>query len=909
LQAGHRKGLVVPNEEEQRRALTVAPGAVTALLKELAQTPSEPGVALPALHPGQVVGRFELLREIGHGGFGVVWEARDRELGRSVAFKAIRAGGNTTLREERLFREAEAAARLQHPNIITLYDVGRCEQGPYLVLELLSGRTLAERKAQGTLTLRDALRIGVEVAKGVAHAHAHGVVHRDLTPGNVFLCDDGQVKVLDFGMAHAFGQRKVDGGTRAYMAPEQARGAPEDERTDVFALGAILHETLSGELPFSDAEALASSSPAPGLEVPEAALGELVGRMLEKDPVKRPRDAGEVLSALTTIQRELERLPSTGNAQVKMRRPSSGFRDLFAELKRRRVMRALLGYAIVSFAILQIAEPVLHGLHLPDSTLSVIVVLLGVGFPITVALAWVFDLTAAGIARTPTDAGTGPRGARLATALIGLGVLAAAPGLAWYFLRQGSTRLVESKADLMQAPTAPSIAVLPFADMSPQKDQEYLSDGIAEEILIALANVEGLRVPGRTSSFWFKGKGAKLAEIGRELNVRSILEGSVRKDGNRVRVTAQLLNVSDGYHLWSETFDRELTDIFRIQDEISRAVAAALEVRFLAGATGKGRGRPARIEAYEQYLLGRQLLNAGTPASIHGAREAFARAVALDEGYAPAHAGLARAYGEVAGFLAQTPEELTRYALLQLASAEQAIALDPALPDGYVARANHRLSYAWDWKGGLADIERAKSLGTGDDGADVAQALALAALDRLPEGLAAARRATEADPLWGWAWIILARMLDNGGDEPGAEVAARRALQVAPDSPAAAYELGIALRGQGRLEEALACFDRNSFEFLRLTGLAITHHALGNARESQAALDELIARYSLVSAFQIAEVKAVRGEPDASFAWLERARLQHDGGLEFVRMDPAFASLRADPRWKPFLRRMNLPVD
>jgi serine/threonine protein kinase len=172
----------------------VKPGALTALLKEIAVAPEEAqGSGWEGLlRAGAVVGRFELVRELGHGGFGVLWEARDRELGRSVAFKAVRAGGKTAAREERLFKEAEAADRLQHPNIVTLHDVGRAEQGPYLILELLDGRTLAERSAQGTLPLREALRIGVEVAKGVAHAHAHGVVHRDLSPGNVFLCDDGQ---------------------------------------------------------------------------------------------------------------------------------------------------------------------------------------------------------------------------------------------------------------------------------------------------------------------------------------------------------------------------------------------------------------------------------------------------------------------------------------------------------------------------------------------------------------------------------------------------------------------------------------------------------------------------------------------------------------------------------------------
>ena len=292
-------------KENRGRAMAVVPGAMSALLLELARGPDEPDRGrLPSFQPGQVVGRFELGRELGHGGFGVVYEARDLELGRTVAFKALCTGGKVELREERLLREAEAAARLSHPNIVTLFDLGRCESGPYLVLELLRGRPLADRLAAGPIPVREAVRIAIEVAKGVAHAHAQGVIHRDLKPGNIFLCDDGQVKVLDFGMAHAFGRRKLEGGTPAYMAPEQWRGAPEDERTDVFALGVILHEMISGDLPFpGDGEPLEDSRPAPELESPEEpALGELIGRMLEKDPVLRPRDAGEVLSALTALR-------------------------------------------------------------------------------------------------------------------------------------------------------------------------------------------------------------------------------------------------------------------------------------------------------------------------------------------------------------------------------------------------------------------------------------------------------------------------------------------------------------------------------------------------------------------------------------------------------------------------------
>jgi tetratricopeptide (TPR) repeat protein len=314
-------------ERDSRHAGEVRPGALTGLLKELAQTPS------PALgdrwdrwlRPGEVVAdRFELVREIGRGGFGIVYEARDRALGRPVAFKAVRTGDRGALREDRLLREGEAAARLSHPNIVTLHDVGRSEQGPYLVLELLRGQTLADRLEQGPLPVREVLRIALGIARGLAHAHAEGVVHRDLKPANVFLCEDGQVKLLDFGLAHALGRRRLEGGTPAFMAPEQWRGAPEDERTDVFALGVLLFRMLSGELPFPEDDAgraVQSSRAAPALDVPELpALGELVRRMLAKDPVDRPRDGAVVLAALSAYHRELEHTPSAPSMPARARR-------------------------------------------------------------------------------------------------------------------------------------------------------------------------------------------------------------------------------------------------------------------------------------------------------------------------------------------------------------------------------------------------------------------------------------------------------------------------------------------------------------------------------------------------------------------------------------------------------------
>jgi TolB-like protein len=466
---------------------------------------------LDGFHPGQVVGRFEIVREIGRGGFGVVYEAKDVELGRTVALKAVLPTAAPNVREDRLLREAEAAARLSHPNIVTVHDVGRCDAGPYLVLELLHGQNLARRLDQGALPLREALRIAVKVAKGLAHAHAEGVVHRDLTPGNVFLCDDGQVKVLDFGMAHAFGRRKLDGGTRYYMAPEQLAGAPEDERTDVFALGVVLYQMLSGELPPAGRRGvLLGSSEAPRLEVlGYPALGRLLRRMLDEDAVKRPRDARELLGALIAFQEELARSPA---AAIRVQARAA---------------------------------------RVPTRPIAML-------------------LLAAFLVAVGSSAGWRALTRRRATSAIAVTRGALAPKL--------------------------SVAVLPFADMSPRKDQQYLADGIAEEILNRLALVEGLRVVPRTSSFSYKGRSLRIPEIARELKSEAVLEGSVRKDGQRVRITAKLLEIDeDGCPRvrWSESYDRELTGVFALENEIAASTVAALTEKLAQGAAGPRAHGPA----------------------------------------------------------------------------------------------------------------------------------------------------------------------------------------------------------------------------------------------------------------------------------------------------------------------------
>jgi len=294
-----------PTEAPARTLASAEAGQLSALLRELARTPSEERRADwdAALVRGNTVGRYRLVRELGRGGFGRVWEAED-EAGGRVALKALKLGVHPGLREERLLQEADVAARLSHPAIVPVLDMGRCEHGPWLALELLRGETLAQRLRRAPLPPAEALRIARAVAGGVAHAHAQGVVHRDLKPGNVFVCEGGEVKLLDFGLAHAFGTVKAAGGTPGYMAPEQWRGAPEDERSDVFSLGVILHQLLSGALPFPEGagEAVEAGGRAPALQVEGAPrLGRLVARMLARDPVERPRHGQEVLDELGRI--------------------------------------------------------------------------------------------------------------------------------------------------------------------------------------------------------------------------------------------------------------------------------------------------------------------------------------------------------------------------------------------------------------------------------------------------------------------------------------------------------------------------------------------------------------------------------------------------------------------------------
>src|SRR6267143_4012038 len=344
--------------------------------------------------------------------------------------------------------------------------------------------------------------------------------------------------------------------------------------------------------------------------------------------------------------------------------------SLFGEFKRRRVFRALIAYGIAAFAALQIVEPITHALHWPDAVLSYVVVALAAGFPIVVTVAWIFDVKAGRIERAPAAR---LRGVPLAAVLIAIGVVAAAPGLFYFFVVRSPARTVSAPA---------SIAVLPFVNMSSDKESDYFSDGITEELINALANVEGLRVTSRTSAFAFKGRNVSVRTIGEELAVATVLEGSVRREGSAVRITAQLINAADGYHLWSQTYDRELRSVFTIEDELARSIVQALRPRLVKASSPLVRQPTANIEAHDLYLRGRHFWNKRTEQELMRAMEASQQAIDLDPSYALAHVGLADSKSILVEYGTARPANALPKAM---AHAQKALELDGDLAEAHAS--------------------------------------------------------------------------------------------------------------------------------------------------------------------------------------------------------------------------------
>jgi len=570
---------------------------------------------------------------------------------------------------------------------------------------------------------------------------------------------------------------------------------------------------------------------------------------------------------------------------------------LLAELQRRRVFRALVGYGIAAFAVLQIVEPVMHGLHWPESVLSYVVVALAVGFPLVVVLAWIFDVNAGRIERTVSaHRPTGLKRAGLALLLAGIGALAAAPGLAWYFWRH--------HRPAAEASRTPSIAVLPFVNLSADKGNDYFSDGVTEEIINVLANVQGLRVVARTSAFSFKGKNVNVRNIAQELNVATILEGSVRREGAQVRISAQLINAADGYHLWSNTYDRELKNVFVLEDDLARAIVEALKAR-LVRTSALVQPATRSTEAHDLYLQGRYLWAKRTPNALQGAMRLFEQAIALDPTYALAQSGLADCYSLLLDYGGASAAEVLPKAKTHALQAQQ---IDDTLAEVHASLATVR-EHDFDWGSAEREYKRAIELRPGYATAHQWYSILLATTGRLREARAEAERARQLDP----ASVIINTLLgitffmDRDYDHAIDQL--QKVLDLDPGWSLAREFLVYTYVQRGSAEKGITLLD--SAPAGRSVLASARAYALATLRQRAAAeryLTDAERQLTLDAGRRggIAAAHAALGDVDGALAWLSKAVDERDQSIQGLKVNPLWDPIRADPRFGGLLKRMNL---
>jgi TolB-like protein/DNA-binding winged helix-turn-helix (wHTH) protein len=454
-----------------------------------------------------------------------------------------------------------------------------------------------------------------------------------------------------------------------------------------------------------------------------------------------------------------------------------------------------------------------------------------------------------------------------------------------------------------------SIAVLPFEDLSASHDQAYFSDGLADELLDRLAKLPQLHVASRTSAFAFRDSKEGIEKIGRKLGVATVLEGSVRRDGDRVRITVQLINVSNGFHLWSETYDKQMTDLFDVQDDIARSVVSALQVQLLPGQDeAVTRHRTRSPEAFEQYLAGQKWLLLGGPDNQRRAISAYERALALDPDFSSACAELATVLGGDAEW-ADSPEQVRIGKQRSVELWGRAIALEPDRAELYTRRADVLFYTAHDWAGAQRDLDAASRLYRRRPNDVLAkQSRLYAVLGRLDEAIAIEQATVREDPESVWAWGQLGFHLAAKGRYAEAHAALASALRITPQDNHVGYYAGLAWLLDGNPTEAIATFERSGSVF-RLAGLAAAQFEAGNEAASQEALHTLITRHAPIGAYQVAQAYAWRGEKDKAFEWLERAERQYDAGLAQLKFDPMMRKLRDDPRYAQWLKRLKLDDD
>lgn len=601
--------------------------------------------------------------------------------------------------------------------------------------------------------------------------------------------------------------------------------------------------------------------------------------------------------------------------------------SLLGELQRRNVFRVATFYAVAAWVLLQAGDLLFNALGVPAWAIKLLLGLLLLGFPFALVFAWAYELTPEGLKREhqvePDASITALTARKLNVLIVALLVLAIALVTANWFSHRKDRGADDASSSASSAATAAvtaddipssrsvagggraSIAVLPFLNMSDDKANEYFSDGLTEELLNVLANVPGLRVIARTSSFAYKGKDVNVAQIADELAVDHILEGSVRKSGNKVRITTQLIRASDSSHLWSETYDRSLDDIFAVQDEISRQVVDALRLKLLPASQAPGEiGGTRNTQAYDKFLLGRHQMAQGGDAedSLRAALKSFDEAITLDPNFAQAYAAKAGTLSRLASN-AYDPFDVGFEEARQ--AALRSLELAPDLAEGHLALGQVQTIVDGSVSKAAASAERALQLNPGSELVQRLYSQSMGTLGDLDAAIKAADTAIGLDPISADAHGNLATILVAARRYKDAEASARRALVLNPSRVGTYSQLGQALLMQGRYDEASAAFEAEKVRWSRLTGRTLV---LAMTDQKVAAQRELVTfqkEYGDNASYQYAEIEAQLGNRDASMRWLENARRVHDPGLTAaVFTDPLLDPLRGDPRFEKLLREL-----
>jgi TolB-like protein len=779
-----------------------------------------------------IAGKYRIIEEIGHGGMGIVYKVEDLQLQRFVALKFLppHLMDSPELRE-RFLIEARAAAALSHPNICVIHEVGESEERPFIAMEFVEGETLRDRIKKGPLKPEEALDYAVQIAAGLGVAHHRGVIHRDIKSANIMVTEQGQAKVMDFGLAKLRGgssltKSQTTLGTVAYMSPEQARGGELDLRTDIWSLGVVLYEMLAGELPFKGDHdqtviyAILHREPKPPSKIQAGlpyGLDAIVLRALAKKAADR-------YQAMEELREDLEAV-------------AEGLRPLRAK---RRFGRKILGLDLT---------------FLLRSALAVLLIL--------------FGLNIGGLRD-------------------------------WVFGRKG------------RAEPAIRLAVLPFRNLTGDPAQEYLSDGITEEMIAQLGrlNPQRLGLIGRTTVMLYKKGETPIGQIGRELGVNYILEGSMQREAKRVRVTADLIHVSDQTQIWADTYEQELSGILAVQSQLARSVAKALAVKLLPAEEARlASVRTINPEAYDAYLKGSSLWKTLKRADLDAAQISFDLALAKDPSYAPAYEGLTWVWlvRQQAGY---TPS--SEAGPKAKAAALQAIALDDNSAEAHEALASVKAWSDWDWAG--AEPEWRRTLGLNPNGANAHAYYAhfLAQRGRADEAVRHSELAIKLDPFNALYHAMHAMVLTYLRRFDDAMAAARTAVSIRPDMGVAFSVMQRVYIVKGMRDEQLA--DQR----LRITRdperLAAFERGLaegGYEGAQRGIADVLAARYEK-SQYHDAVGVALRyldaGDKDRAIEWLQKAYDDHDPELAYVGMPP-WDRLKIDPRYQALLRRIGLPVD